>query len=242
MCSWSLQRTFLGGLKADEYQTDVAHMVYFSRHGLPLNSVRSDEHPANTEKDKVDPPDFCKLKEFSEKLECQADFYHGTIFDSPISIAEPPQHITEQMFDSGMKCMTALQSELSPDVCIESLTLCPKPNSLSTGSHRVVAIFWMSGERFAIAFEEGGSIFNPNRQNVFIDGLTPGADEMVRNLIFDQTVLIPAIVYAMTGYKLYAPAHTFSIKIYDPATPAKDPSHTGHWFEGCRPSKDMYHY
>jgi len=217
-------------------------MVYFSRHGLPLNQIRPDEHPEDIHKDKVDSPDFCKLKEFKEKMECQADFYYGTIFDSFTSMVEPPTHIAERMLDSGMRSMTNPQSELSPDAFIESLTLCPGPNSFSTGSHRVVAVFWMSGERFAVAFEEGGDMFNSKRENVFIDGLTPGADAMARDLKFDQTVLIPTIVNAMTGYELYPTAHQFSIRIYDPAIPEVNPKHTGHWFEGCRPSRDMYHY
>ncbi|MBT3181767.1 MAG: hypothetical protein HN337_04565 [Deltaproteobacteria bacterium] len=242
MSDLNIRRTLLGGLQPNEYQTDIAHMVYFAKRGLPFNSLRSDGHPAQFKKDRVDPPDFCKIRSFRDVAECKSDFYYSSLFDSFISTDTPPQHVADAMLASAIAITPSAYSSKLPTAYIESLTLCPRPNELSTGSHRVVAVFWMSGERFAAVFEEGGDMLNPKRENVFIDGLTPGADEMVRNLKFDQTVLIPSIVYAMTGYELYPPAHQFSIQIYDPALPEKDPTHTGHWFEGCRPSKDMYHY
>jgi hypothetical protein len=100
----------------------------------------------------------------------------------------------------------------------------------------------MSGERYAMVFEEGGSIFDPTGENIFVEGLTPAARSNVLDPDFIENKLVPSIVLAMTGHELYPPAHKFAIDVFDPARPPVDPSHTGHWFEGCRPSKLMYRY
>lgn len=237
----NFRRTFLGGLIADGQQTDVAHMVDFAHTGLPFNFARPDSHGLIHQDKRIThiPECISTDQSYEENLECEAEHYFGSWFDSIATANQTTSSFADHYFGATE------DEEMSipfPDSTIESLMICPAPNIASTGAHRVVAVFWMSGERYAAVFEEGGSFLDTKGENVYVDGLTPGADERVRNFIFIEGKLIPSIVLAMTGHQLYAPAHNFVIDIFDPATPPEDPNHTGQWDEGCRPSKRMYHY
>ncbi len=231
------KRSLLGGLAPNRYQTDVAHMVDFAHNGLPFQFARKGEPVEPIHQDQR----ITNSGRCNDNEECLADHYFGDFFDVKIGISEPPPRIAAAIFEDRM---TALEStEGYPKSYIESLMICPKPTALSTGAHRVVVVFWMSGERFAAAFEEGGGPLRPIDENVFVDGLTPKADEMVRDFRFIENKLIPSVVEAMTGQQLFRGAHRFIISVNDPAMMmSEDPEHTGHWFEGCRPSKRMYKY
>jgi len=264
----NLRRTLLGGLKADEYQTDIAHMVYFAYHGLPFNSLRSDSNKpigdANRVKDIPECSHFCK----KTSLECKAEQNYDSWFNSLVCRSTPPKHVSIiQQKHSAMDKIFAANQCISQDTTsyIESLMLCSKPNAFNTGSHRVVAIFWLSGERYGIAFEEGGGpskyilkkvfsrypaeyamaflstfIQNTRNENVFIEGLTKKAKHNVQNTHYLNDVVIPSIIYAMTGYNDYKPAHHFSINVYDSNLPNEISSPDGQWFNGCSSSKEMY--
>ncbi|HPW46060.1 MAG TPA: hypothetical protein PKU96_06820 [bacterium] len=229
----NIKRSLLGGLVPNEFQTDVAHMVDFAHNGLPLQLIRSGEPVEPIHQDhKIAKHNNCNGKE-----ECLADHYFGSFFDVKIGISEPPPRIAAAIFEDRT---TALKTtERYPKSYIESLMICPRPAAFNTGAHRIVVVFWTSAERFAAAFEEGGSPLRPKDENFFVDGLTPKAEEMLLNPIFIENQLLPSIVEAMTGQQLFKDAHNFLIKVNNPS---KNSGHTGHWFEGCRPSNLMYKY
>lgn len=269
MADINLRRTFLGGLAPDENQTDIPHMVDFAHRGLPFNFLRENSSAPVGDKHRIVNMPECAAPGTEDEPECVAEHHYGSWFDSLVCIDMPPPHVIASQ-DTDFP----INRIFEPEQCladakshIESLIICPKPHSIGTGAHRVAVVFWLSGERYGIAFEEGGgpnedvlrqvpsdnpleyavtliatSVRNSKKEIVFIEGLTPGAKAHASDMGYVENVMIPSIVYAMTGYHLFAPAHDFVIEVYGIGLPHDDSRSTGHWFEGCRPSDKMYRY
>jgi len=265
----NLRRTFLGGLVPDENQTDIPHMIDFAHRGLPMNFARRDANVPIGDAHRITDIAACDYPDADEVPECRAETHYGAWFESLVSTDTPPPQV-QGFIKTGFQANRLFSGEqcVAERGCyIESLMICPKPLSIGTGAHRVAAVFWLSGERYGIAFEEGGgpdrellermrnndsmeyalalittSIKNSMKENVFIEGLTPGAKKNLSDIGHVTNVIIPSVVYAMTGYHLYPPAHDFVIEVHDGDHPSDGSGPTGHWFEGCRPSDRMYRF
>ncbi len=238
-----LKRTFLGGIKPDGRQTDVAHMVSFAHDGLPFALFRGKgaiSEPLRRNVALAEKPQFC---EGSTSDECEARHFYGDWFSAQVCTEEPPQGCVG---DSG------------GEECVESLMLCKPPHFYNTGSHRIAAVLWHRGERFAVAFEEGGPeldkvarLFFDNleavpkavllldilvsfvNENFFVEPLTQGAKQLIEGPDFSAVELIPAAVQALTGHELYLSVHNFKVVEYPFMSGAVI-------MHGCRPSEQMF--
>lgn len=217
----NLVRTFLGGLAPNDTQTDVAHMTYFRFHGLPFN-LFGRFVGLNTSPIALPNPCFSEPKD-----NCRSEHFFGSWFDSQVCMNEEPEG--------------ARANEIGAIAYVESLMLCKPPHFFNTGSHRVASVLWFKGERYAVAFEEGGMVpsdhmkapCNKNdvscfasaiiaslnqdsiNENFFVEPLTRGAANNIGSARFILDELIPAAVLAITGNKLYDPAHRFKIYVED---------------------------
>lgn len=233
----NLSRTFFGGLEPDEKQTDVAHMVYFSRFGKAFPKIPF------TKRNAVGVLAKPKSCESSCSEDCKADHFYGLWSDSKICIEDNPKQ-------EG-------SSKLTSDTNLESLMLCSFPILWNSGSHRIASVMWIGGERYAMAFEEGGfaprtrmkenknlsfiqaaiysMLFDSINENFFVEPLTRGAEEALKKPGFIEDNLIPSAVRALTGYDLYPSVHKFKVEVYEFGS--------GKLLEeGCAPSSEIFNF